>query len=144
MRDTDIRSKCIAIVPDALVNAHVMHDGPASRVAAAGLDLVERLGFGIIQLPPHDLAPERVRRSLELVLDQVRDYAANGYRIVSVTLTALPQAGLWQDLLVPELNQRGIVLSASIGLDSHDGPDALAAAAQRLAVAVGDTKRIAS
>jgi hypothetical protein len=45
---------------------------------------------------------------------------------------------------VPELNRRGIVLSASIGLDSHDGPDALAAAEHRLAVAVGDTKRIAS
>jgi hypothetical protein len=54
------------------------------------------------------------------------------------------QAGLWFDLLGPELNRRGIVLSASIGLDPQDGPDALASAEQRLAGAVGDTKRIAS
>jgi hypothetical protein len=48
------------------------------------------------------------------------------------------------DLLGPELNRRDIVLSASIGLDPQDGPDALAAAEQRLAGAVGDTKRIDS
>jgi hypothetical protein len=144
MRDTDVRSKCVALVPDSLVNAHVAQGGAAARVAAAGLELVERLGFGIIQLPPHDLAPERAHLALELAVDQVRDYAANGYRIVSVALAALPQGGLWRETLVPELNRRGIVLSAKIALDPSDDAGALAANEQRLAIAAGDSKRIAS
>jgi len=144
MRDTDNRSKCIAIVADTLVNAHQIKDGAAARLAGAAIDVIERLGFGIIQLPPHDIAPERARRALELVLDQARDYAANGYRIVSVGLKPLPQAGIWQDELTAELNRRGIVLSEAVVLDPREHGESLAAVEQRLSIAVGHPNRTAA
>jgi hypothetical protein len=144
MRDTDVRSKCIALVPEALVNAHLAADGPAKRVAAAGLDLVERLGFGIVALPEHDVSPARARVALELAVDQVRDYAANGYRVVAVGLAALPQSGLWHDTLIAELNRRGIVLSAAVEFDPRDDAAALASTERRLSAAVGDVRRLAS
>jgi hypothetical protein len=132
MRETDVRSKCIAIVPDALLNAHLL-TGPVAGVAAAGQEMLDRLGFGLIQLPPPDVSPERARRALDLAIDQVRDYAANGYRIISVGLKALPHAGLWQDYLTPEMNRRGLVLSEAVILETTD---ALGAIEQRLSLGV--------
>jgi len=132
MRDNDVRSKCVAIVPDALLNAHLL-TGPLAAIADSAHDMLDRLGFGLIQLPPHDITPERARRALDLAIDQVRDYAANGYRIISVGLKALPGAGLWQDHLTPEMNRRGLVLSEAVNLDT---PETLAAVEQRLSVGI--------
>lgn len=108
MRGADQRSRRIALVPDRLVNAHLLPEGdPERRVLAAALDLLERLGFGLIQLPAHDLPFERVSGTLDYAIDQLQDYNVHGYLLVRIELPHLPDAGVWRDRFDAEMARRG-------------------------------------
>ncbi len=70
MRNNDPRSRCIAILPDALVNGHLLALGdPRREPLLRAFAFLDDAGFGVVQLPPDDLAVERARASLDFALD---------------------------------------------------------------------------
>lgn len=121
MRGADQRSRRIALVPDRLVNAHLLPEvDPERRALATAFDLLERLGFGLIQLPPHDLPFERVSAALDFAIDQLQDYAGHGYGLVRVDLPHLPEDGVWRDRFDAEFARRGLTPIDVIALDVAD------------------------
>lgn len=121
MRGVDQRSRRIALVPDRLVNAHLLPAGDPERdILTAALDRLERLGFGLLQLPPHDLPFERVRAALDFAIDQLQDYARHGYRLVRVDLPHLPASGTWCDRFDAELARRSQEAIGVVALDLTD------------------------
>jgi hypothetical protein len=84
VKHNDLRSHLVALVPDRLVNP-----GPGQATTAAStdgshaiVDLLTDLGFGLVQLPPALLRAEQAAIALDYALDQLEDYAANGYRTI--------------------------------------------------------------
>ena len=107
MRNNDPRSRCIAILPDALVNGHLLAPGDPSRAPLLrAFALLDDAGFGIVQLPPNDLSVERASASLDFALDQVADYLKHGYRFLQIELGASP---VWGSYLDAELRRRAVV-----------------------------------
>lgn len=136
MRGQDQRSRLIALVPDRLVNAHLLPAiGDERRILAAALDLLERLGFGLIQLPPHDLPFDRARAALDFAIDQLQDYAVHGYRLVRIDLPHLLDSGVWRAAFDAELARRGLppIAAAILSLDEQD-----AAAFERALLRIGE------
>ncbi|MGE0237213.1 MAG: hypothetical protein AB7F09_28095 [Parvibaculaceae bacterium] len=82
MRNSDTRSRRIAVLPEALMNAHLANAGLMLSVQHA----LERVGYGVIQLPPSGAPPEVVEIAVRFVVDQVQDYLKNAYEVVEVTL----------------------------------------------------------
>lgn len=112
MRNNDPRSRCIAILPDTFVNGHLLAPGdPWREPLRRAFTLLESAGFGIVQLPPGDLAPNVARASLDFALDQIADYLKHGYRFLQVELGAPPA---WRTYLDAEIHRRAVV-----GIESH-------------------------
>jgi hypothetical protein len=106
MRNSDPRSRCIAILPDAVVNAHLLAHGDPQRAALEqAFVILERAGFGIVQLPPDDLPPEHARASIDFALDQIADYLKHGYRFL---LLDPPGPAGWRSYLDQEIRRRAI------------------------------------
>lgn len=78
MRGTDVRSWKIAVISDRAVNAHLTSDDAAAR-------MLERLvaeGCGLLVLPPADVTGDAARTSILYAVDQLQDYAKNGYQLI--------------------------------------------------------------
>lgn len=75
---TDRRSGKVAVVTTATLDAPLTAPGsPAARLVA----MLERDGWGLVQLPPATLSTAARRRALVIVLDQLEDYLCSGYRV---------------------------------------------------------------
>ena len=68
MTTSDPRSERVAVVPEA----RLVELLPALREA----------GFGLMQLPPADLAPETAAECLTQLAEQVAEYRHNDYEVV--------------------------------------------------------------
>lgn len=129
MRNNDPRSRCIAILPDALVNGHLLAPGdPRREPLLRAFALLDNAGFGIVQLPPNDLSVERARASLEFALDQVADYLKHGYRFLQIEMGAPPA---WRSYLQQEIRRRAVAGIESFQLQADEA--GLQAFAEKLA-----------
>ena len=93
---TDERGWRIALVPDALLNP--------PQPQATGLDLLgalEASGYGVLHLPP----PGGHALLLDVIADQIAEYAHHGYAIVAVAKDDSP-AGLHWRRLTARLRRR--------------------------------------
>ena len=109
MRNNDPRSRCIAILPDALMNGHLLAKGdPRRGLLERTFAILDRAGFGVVQLPPDELPIERGRASLDFALDQIADYLKHGYRFLRVELHAPDKPPVWQPYLDQEIRRRAI------------------------------------
>lgn len=81
----DARGWRIALAPDGLVNAR---PGAAARFDL--LALLDEQGYGVIVMPP----PGPHRLLLEVIADQVAEFAHHGYAVVAIGAAALPGHGL--------------------------------------------------
>lgn len=88
MRQSDNRSRKIAVVPEALMNAHLS----GAEGALAMQRLLEEEGYGIIELPPADAPLAVIENAVRYVVDQVQDYVKNTYEVVEVTALRDPDA----------------------------------------------------
>ncbi len=88
MITTDPRSEKVAIVPEALLVELL----PALRAA----------GYGLMQLPPEDLAPETAAEALSQMAEQVAEYRRNDYEVV------LAGVGAWCAELDADLERLGL------------------------------------
>jgi hypothetical protein len=86
MRQSDNRSRRIAVVPETLLNAHL---SDAGGTLSMQLQLEEK-GYGIIQLPPADAPLSVIETAVGYVVDQVQDYLKNSYEVVEVTTGSDP------------------------------------------------------
>jgi hypothetical protein len=109
MRNNDPRSRCIAILPDMLVNGHLLAKADPRRQrlleAFASLD---KAGFGIVQLPPDDLPVDHARASLDFALDQIADYLKHGYRFLRIELDEPGGGPAWRPYLDQEVRRRAL------------------------------------
>lgn len=121
MRDNDIRSHCVAVVSDSIVNFHAGLGDSDKTTAAGMMDVLERLGFGVLMLPPTDIAQPAAENAIEIVMDQLRDYKRAGYNTVLVGMKTLPDDGIWRGVVGPELVKRGVVMSATVMLEGTEG-----------------------
>jgi hypothetical protein len=85
---TDPRSERVAVVPEALLVELL----PALHAA----------GYGVMQLPPEDLAPETAAEALVQMAEQVAEYRRNDYEVV------LAAVGAWCADLDAELERLGL------------------------------------
>ncbi|HWA41647.1 MAG TPA: hypothetical protein VHA10_00430 [Hypericibacter adhaerens] len=109
MRNNDPRSRCIAILPDLLVNAHLLEKGDGRRAPLEqALAILEQAGFGFHQLPPDDLPVDRARASIDFALDQIADYLKHGYRFLRIDLGGVTGPPAWQPYLERELDRRAL------------------------------------
>ena len=104
MRDNDPRSRRIAVVSEALLNAHLLGDDEDRKLMHA----LEEDGFGLIQLPPDDVSPHAVEAAIGYAVDQVQDYLKNSYAV----LDALGPGGQAAEMFRIQCRNRGIQLSA--------------------------------
>jgi hypothetical protein len=72
----DVRSRRIAVVPDAVLNPP---DGGDDRLSALG-----DAGWGVVGLCPAELVPEARAAWLEAVVDQVVTFLDDGYEVALV------------------------------------------------------------
>ena len=98
----DARGWRIALLPDTLINA----PPAASAVLPDVLALLETNGYGVLQLPP---AGEH-RPLLDVIADQVAEYAHHGYAVVAIGLRGEPGDGVHWRSLAPLLRHRGVAL----------------------------------
>ena len=109
MRGQDQRSRRIALVPDRLMNAHLLPaDSAEHDILTAAFNVLQQMGFGFIQLPPHHLPFERVLTALDFAVDQLQDYARHGYLVIRIDLPHLPDSGVWRDASDAEFARRGV------------------------------------
>jgi hypothetical protein len=109
MRNNDPRSRCIAILPDALVNGHLLpKDDPQCHRLQQAFAILDQAGFGIVQLPPDELPVDRARASLDFALDQIADYLKHGYRFLRIELSTAGGGPSWQPYLEQEIRRRAI------------------------------------
>ncbi len=99
---SDERGWRVALVPDALINPQ----DPARAALADLLDVLERSGYGVLQLPP----PGRYGLLLAVIADQVAEYAHHGYAVVAIGMRGEPGDGLHWRSLAPLLRHRGVAL----------------------------------
>ena len=81
----DARGWRIALVPDGLVNAQL-----AAAVRFDLLSLLDEQGYGVIVMPP----PGPHRLLLEVIADQVAEFAHHGYAVVAIGAAELSGHGL--------------------------------------------------
>lgn len=75
---SDRRSGRIAVVTTTTLDAPSTAPGsPAARL----IETLERDGWGLVQLPPASLRGPARHRALAIVVDQLEDWLASGYRI---------------------------------------------------------------
>lgn len=89
--DRDVRSFCVALVADELVN-----DGAAGFDVLAALDAA---GWGVIALPPAWYPPSVAAPLLEQVAEHVQEFTRHGYAVALIggrpgLGEALAEAGL--------------------------------------------------
>lgn len=104
MRDNDPRSRRIAVVSEALLNAHLLGDDEDRRL----MDALEAGGFGLIQLPPEDVPRHAAEAAIGYAVDQVQDYLKNSYEV----LDASGPGGRMAEMFRLQCSSRGIKLSA--------------------------------
>jgi hypothetical protein len=88
MTTSDPRSEKVAVVPEALLVELL----PDLRTA----------GYGLMQLPPADLAAETAAEAVRQLAEQVAEYRRNGYEVV------LAGTGVWSAELDAELERLGL------------------------------------
>lgn len=96
----DARGWRIALVPDSMLNPPQQPVGTLPDV----LHVLAASGYGVLQLPPAGAQ----RLLLEVIADQVAEYAHHGYAVVAIGLRGAPDNGLHWRRLAPLLRQRGI------------------------------------
>jgi hypothetical protein len=111
----DPRGYRVALVADAIVN-----DGMARYDVVAALDAAT---FGMVVPPPSDFALRTIASTMEYVVDDLADYARQGYRVVVIGASSLPQFGIWSDLVDAELHRRGLPPYESFDVDLRDEHD---------------------
>jgi hypothetical protein len=98
----DVRGWRMALLADALVNP-----SEAARAALPNvLTVLEKAGYGLLQLPP----PGEHPLLLAVIADQVAEYAHHGYAVVAVGLRGVVGDGLHWRRLAPLLRHRGVTL----------------------------------
>lgn len=95
----DPRAYRVALVADAVVN-----DDAAGFDALAMLDAAN---WGIVVLPPVDFPSSTLPGIVEYVVDDLCDYAREGYRVAIIGSSAIDGFGVWDRLLVAEFDRRG-------------------------------------
>jgi hypothetical protein len=85
---TDPRSEKIAVVPEAEL--------------VARLPVLREAGYGLMQLPPADLAAGTAAEWLAQLAEQVAEYRRNGYEVV------LAGKGAWGAELAAALQRLGL------------------------------------
>ena len=102
MSVADARGWRVALVPDALVN-------PTARQRALLPDVLavlEATGYGLLQMPP----PGAARLLLEVIAEQVAEYAHHGYAVVALGVQGEGTRGLHWRTLAALLKQHGVAL----------------------------------
>jgi hypothetical protein len=98
----DSRGWRIALLPETLVNPP-----PGVRTTLPDvLGVLERSGYGVLQLPP----PGEHALLLAVIADQVAEYAHHGYAVVAIGVRGEPGHGLHWRRLAPLLRHRGASL----------------------------------
>ena len=100
MRHPDVRARRVALIADAIVNRLI----PDADAAVAAL---VDAGFGFLMLPPHDFQLPSTQASIEYIIDDAVDYRRHEYEVIVVSVSALPQRGVWADTIAAELERRG-------------------------------------
>jgi hypothetical protein len=109
MRNNDPRSRCIAILPDGLMNGHLLVKADRRRdLLERSLAILDRAGFGVVQLPPDDLPVDQARASLDFALDQIADYLKHGYRFLRLELPGDGNPPSWSSYLDQEIRGRAL------------------------------------
>jgi hypothetical protein len=98
----DVRGWRMALLPDALINPPHAARGALPDVLA----VLEKLGYGVLQLPP----PGEHRLLLAVIADQVAEYAHHGYAVVAIGLSGQRADGLHWRRLAALLRARGAAL----------------------------------
>ncbi|MCX6519341.1 MAG: hypothetical protein NTZ21_01600 [Actinobacteria bacterium] len=111
----DPRGYRVALVADAIVN-----EGAAEYDVVSAL---EAATFGMIVPPPSEFTLRTIASTMEYIVDDLADYAKQGYRVVVIGASSLPQSGLWSELLDTELARRGLPPFESFDVDSLDADD---------------------
>jgi len=106
MSARDARSGRIALVPDRLVNAHLVAEAEPGFALVA--DTLLAYGFGWIAVPPPELAPAAMAIAIELAIDQVYDYATNGYGVVWIRPSTAPGDRLIAQQVEAECTRRAL------------------------------------
>ena len=117
----DARGWRVALLPDALINPR----DPACHALPDVLAVLERAGYGLLQLPP----PGH-RLLLAVIADQVAEYAHHGYAVVALGLQGEAGEGLHWRPLSALLRRRDVALPPRHLIRAQRDP---AAEAQRLA-----------
>lgn len=105
----DPRGYRVALVADAIVNERA---APYDVVAA-----LDGATFGMIVPPPWDFELRTIASTIEYIVDDLADYARQGYRVIVVGASSLPQLGLWFELVESELDRRGVPLFEIFDID---------------------------
>ena len=108
----DPRGYRVALVADAIVN-----EGAAAYDVVSAL---EAATFGMVVPPPSEFALRTIASTMEYIVDDLADYARQGYRVVVIGASSLPQSGYWSELLDTELARRGLPPFDSFDVDAHD------------------------
>ncbi len=114
MLHPDPRGYRVALITDAVVN------GGATEFDAVAL--LQANHFGMIVLPPDDFEVPTIAGIVEYVVDDLAEYASQGYRVVIVEASDRPGRGVWSPVLDPELGRRdGLELDRIdvVGLDAE-------------------------
>lgn len=82
MRGTDVRSRKIAVVSDRTLNAHLSRDDVSARLLAR----LAAEGYGLVQLPPAEVAMNVAKVAILYAVDQLQDYAKNGYDVIDALM----------------------------------------------------------
>jgi hypothetical protein len=115
MLHPDPRGYRIALVADSIVN-----EGAASYDVVAAL---EAATFGMIVPPPSDFQLGTIASTIEYIVDDLADYARQGYRVVVIGASSLPQFGTWSELVSAELHRRGLPEFDSLDVDRSDAAE---------------------
>lgn len=99
MRNPDVRASRVALIADAIVNRLVPGADEAVDALVAG-------GYGFLMLPPHDMQLVSTRTTIEFIVDDAVDYRRHDYSVIIVSVSDLPQRGVWIDVLAEELFRR--------------------------------------
>ncbi len=111
----DARGWRVALAPDGLVNAQQRESARFDL-----LSLLDNCGYGVIVMPP----PGPQRLLLEVIADQVAEFAHHGYAVVAIGAAALPGHGLHWRGFTRLMQQRGATPIPRHDLRLEAEPDA--------------------
>jgi hypothetical protein len=118
----------MAIVAEYLVNP----DAPENeRLGGSPPDagaLLEKLGYGLLVLPPHDFPEAGIAERVEYLVDDALEYRSSGYEVVVVGVDGLPGNGVWLEWIEREVSRRGAdpLRVVTVPLRTDDGEGELA------------------